>query len=102
VKVEIFYFEGCPNHKLAFELVRRVIGEEGIVADVNEIEVSGEAAAKEVGFLGSATIRINGIDIEPASRDAKGSYLACRCYPGRLPPTEMIQAALGEAQGPRV
>jgi glutaredoxin len=100
--VEIFYFEGCPNHKLASERVQRVIFEEGIAADVNEIEVLGEAAAKEVGFLGSPTIRINGIDIEPASRNAKESYLACRCYPGRLPPTEMIRAALREAQGQRV
>jgi len=102
MRVEIFYFEGCPNHKLASELVRRVIREEGIVADVNEIEVSGDAAAKEVGFLGAPTIRINAIDIEPASRDAKGSYFACRCYPGGLPPTEMIRAALREAHGPRV
>jgi hypothetical protein len=102
MRVEIFYFEGCPNHKLASERVRKVILEEGIAANVNEIEVWGEAAAKEVGFLGCPTIRINGIDIEPAARDAKESYLACRCYPGGLPPRETIRAALREAQGQSV
>jgi hypothetical protein len=100
--VEIFYFEGCPNHKPASERVRKVILEECIAADVTEIEVPDEAAAKQVGFLGSPTIRINGIDIEPASRQAKESGFACRCYPSGLPPTEMIRAALREAKGQRV
>src|SRR5712671_7954522 len=97
--IEIFYFEGCPNHKPTSERVRAVILEEGIAADLNEIEVPDEAAAAKVGFLGSPTIRVNGIDIEPASRNLKKSGFACRCYPGGLPPSEMIRAALREAQG---
>ncbi len=96
--VEIFYFEGCPNHKPVSQRVRSVIQEEGLSAEVNEIEVPSEAAAKEVGFLGSPTVRVNGLDIEPASRDAKQIGFACRCYPGGLPATEMIRAALREAQ----
>src|SRR5215208_6764549 len=96
--VEIFYFEGCPNHKPASERVRSVIQEEGLSAEVTEIEVPNEAAAKKVGFLGSPTVRINGIDIEPASRDGKKIGFACRCYPGGLPATEMIRAAVREAQ----
>jgi hypothetical protein len=101
MKIEIFYFEGCPNYKPASERLRAVIHQEGISADVNEIEVPNEAAAKEVGFLGSPTIRVNGVDIEPASRNAGFTGFACRCYPGGLPPTEMIQAALREASGQR-
>src|SRR5882724_6592730 len=97
MKVEIFYFEGCPNYKPASERVLGVIREEGILANVTEIEVPDEVAAKEVGFLGSPTIRVNGVDIEPASRDRKGGSFACRCYAGGLPPTEMIRAAIREA-----
>jgi hypothetical protein len=95
--VEIFYFEGCPNHKPASERVLGVIGEEGIAANVTEIEVPDEAAAKEAGFLGSPTIRVNGTDIDPASRNRKGGSFACRCYPGGLPSMEMIRAAIREA-----
>jgi hypothetical protein len=100
MKVEIFYFEGCPNYKPASERLRAVIHQEGTSADVDEIGVPNEAAARDLGFLGSPTIRINGVDIEPASRNAGVTGFACRCYAGGLPSTEMIQAALQEASGP--
>jgi hypothetical protein len=99
MKVEIFYFEGCANHKPASERVLGIIREEGFSANVTEIEVPDEAAAKEIGFLGSPTIQVNGVDIEPASRTAVAGSFACRCYPGGLPSMEMIRAALREAHG---
>jgi hypothetical protein len=102
MKIEIFYLEGCPNHKPASERVLDVIREEGISASLTEIEVPNRAAAERLGFLGSPTIRVDGVDIEPASRNAKGCGFACRRYPGGLPPMEMIRAALREAQGPRL
>ena len=102
MKVEVFYFEGCPNHKPASERVLGIIREEGFSANISEIEVPDEAAAKEIGFLGSPTILVNGVDIEPASRTATGGSFACRCYPGGLPPVEMIRAALREAHGKAV
>ncbi len=101
MKVEIFYFEGCPNHMPAVERVRSVIQDEGMSAEVDEIEVLNEAEAKKVGFPGSPTVRVNGIDIEPAARTAAGGSLACRLYTDGLPPTEMIRAALHEAREPR-
>jgi len=99
MKIEIFYFEGCPNHKPASERVLGIIREEGFSATVTEIEVPDQAAAKELGFLGSPSIRVDGVDIEPVSRTSTGGSFACRCYPGGLPPAEMIRAALREAQG---
>src|ERR1700716_408355 len=102
MKVEIFYIDNCTNHKPASERIRDVIREEGIAANVTEIDVPDEAAAKRFRFLGSPTIRINGVDIDPAARAATGGSIACRCYPGGLPSVKMIRAALREAQGPRV
>ena len=102
MRIEIFYFEGCPNHKPAAERVRDVIREEGVVASVTEIEIPDEAAAKKFDFLGSPTIRVNGIDIDSTARTAAGGSFACRCFPGGLPPVEMIRAALREARGQRV
>ena len=102
MKVEILYFEGCPNYRPASERVHAVLREEGISAEVAEIEVPYEQAARTVGFLGSPTIQVDGVSIEPASRSAKDSGFACRWYPGGLPPMETIRAALREAQGQRV
>lgn len=99
MKVEVFYFEGCPNHKPAAERVRSVIKQQGIAAEVVEVEVPDAEVAKTVAFPGSPTIRINGFDIDPASRAATDTGLACRCYAGGLPSEEMIRAALREAQG---
>lgn len=96
MKVEVFYFEGCPNHKPAVERVRSVLKKLGIAADLAEIEVPDAEAAKVVGFLGSPTIRVNGLDIDPASRTATETGFACRCYAGGLPSEDMICAALRE------
>jgi hypothetical protein len=100
MKVEVLYFEGCPNHKPAVERVQSLIKQQGIDAEVSEIEVpDGEAAAKIVGFLGSPTIRVNGLDIDPASRTATETSFACRRYSGGLPSEDMIRAALREGHG---
>jgi hypothetical protein len=60
-----------------------------------------QAAARQ--FLGSPTIRIDGVDIEPGA-DARHDYaLACRAYvkgDGRispLPPRELIRDAVARA-----
>jgi hypothetical protein len=47
-----------------------------------------------VGFLGSPTIRVNGLDIDPASRNCTEIGFACRRYAGGLPSEDMILAAL--------
>ncbi len=99
MKVQFLYFDGCPNHEPAYERLRQVIREEGISVEVEQVEISNEAAADKFGFLGSPTIRVNGVDIEPASREMQGAKLACRRYSGGgMPSAELIQAALREAQ----
>ena len=101
MKVEVFYFEGCPNHKPTVERVKSVMKEQGIVAKVAQVEIAEAETAKAVGFLGSPTIRVNGLDIDPASRSATGVGVgfACRCFAGGLPSEDMLRAALLEAQG---
>jgi len=101
MKIDILYIEGCPNHKPASERVRAVLRDAGISADVNEIEIADEAAAKKFGFPGSPTIRVDGVDVDPAMRGAQTGRVACRYYSDKLPPAEMIRAALYEAEGRR-
>jgi hypothetical protein len=98
VRIEVFYFDGCPNHLPAMERVRAIVQQEGVCAEVSEIEVKDESTAKALAFPGSPTIRINGLDIEPAMRGSADTGFACRRYPGGLPSEAMIRAALREAR----
>lgn len=80
VPVELLYFEGCPNHDLARELVERVAAEEGIELDLKLIEVGTAEEAERLRFLGSPSLRVNGHDVERGA-DARESFtLACRVY----------------------
>ena len=98
MRIEILYFSGCPNHELTLRRVSDLVARQGLAAEILEINVSDERTAQEVRIPGSPTIRINGLDIEPAARGAQFSGLACRRYPGGLPSEEMIQAAIEEAR----
>lgn len=98
MRVEFLYFQDCPNYSPALDRLRTVLRQEGLPAEVSEIEVKDASAAKAWKFFGSPTIRINGLDIEADSRAVTGTGFACRRYPGGLPSEEMIRAALREAR----
>lgn len=102
--IEILYIEGCPNHRLAVEEVSRVLNMEGMSAQIESIMVSDSEAAHILHFLGSPTIRIEGIDVEPAARSSRDYAYACRTYQttGRqagFPPESLIRQAIREARG---
>jgi hypothetical protein len=78
--VELLYFEGCPNHHAARQLVERIAIEEGAVADVRLVEVSSPEEAVALRFLGSPTVRVNGHDVEPGADERDAFMLACRVY----------------------
>jgi hypothetical protein len=105
MKVEILYFSGCPNHVPAVDRVREVLAQEGTAAEMVEVEVKDAATAQQVGFLGSPSIRVDGQDVEPAVRGARGFGMMCRTYVdggGRragVPPPDWIRAAVREAKG---
>jgi hypothetical protein len=97
--IEVLYLKGCPNHRPAVERLRKVLEQEGWPAEILEIEVRDQSEAERLKFPGSPTIRINGQDIEVAARSGATIGLACRRYPGGLPPEEMIRRALREERG---
>lgn len=102
MRIEILYLNGCPNHSPAVDQLRTVLAGEGLHPEVIEIEVRDESSAKELKFLGSPTIRVNGLDIEAGSRQVTETGFACRCYSGGLPSEDMIRAAVREARGSNV
>jgi hypothetical protein len=103
MKVEVFYFSGCPNHMPAVGRVREVLETEGVSAEMAEVEVRNVASAELLGFLGSPTVRIDGLDIERTARSSRAIGLMCRSYihqgkQAGVPPVEWIQAAIREAK----
>lgn len=104
MKVEIQYFEGCPHHKPAVDRVSEVLREEGVSANISEVEVVDQTTAQRVGFLGSPTIKIDGVDVQPEARTSQMYAVACRTYRegGKqegLPSKEMIRTAVREGLG---
>jgi len=68
MRVEVFYIDGCPNHKPAVERVKNVLKQERVSVALIEIEIHDETDAKKIGFFGSPTIRVNGLDVDLESR----------------------------------
>lgn len=98
MRVNFLYYEECPSHDLALERLREVMAEEGIVDNVEVVKVETEEQARELRFVGSPTIRVDGLDIDPP--DNSRYALTCRAYrltDGRispLPSNDMIRRAL--------
>jgi hypothetical protein len=82
--VELLYWDGCPSHPAALADLRVLLGP-GV--DVSLREVVSEEDAAVLGFSGSPTIRVDGVDLFPID-DPPG--LTCRIYrlrDGRFSPT---------------
>ncbi len=102
MKIEVLYFDGCPNHVAAVARLREVLKEERVAAEIVEVNVADPTEAQAVGFLGSPSIRINGVDVEPAARSGHEAGMSCRTYleDGRregIPSRELVRAAVRES-----
>lgn len=97
MKIEVLYFEGCPNYQPTVDRLKGVLRHDGVPEEISVIEVKDAETAKVLRFLGSPTIRINGLDIDLECRNVVDSGLACRRYVGGLPSEGLIRAALREA-----
>jgi hypothetical protein len=101
VRVSFLYYEECPSYDLALERLRKIMAEEGISREVEVIKVETEDRARELRFVGSPTIRVDGQDIDPPSDSRYG--LTCRAYRleedriSPLPSKDMIRRALRSA-----
>ena len=98
--IELLYWDGCPSHPEAQELLERVLDERGVEAEIVRLEVRTETEAAELRFPGSPTIRIDGRDIDPEGA-GRPPALTCRVYrlpdgrPSPIPSRDQIEEALG-------
>ncbi len=70
--VELQYLDGCGNAALADELLQSVLAELAPGVSIRRVEVKSEGQGREIGFHGSPTIRINGVDLDGTSDPGTG------------------------------
>ncbi len=100
--VEILSFDGCPNHEQAVALVERIDRELGTGVELRLVNVPDQEAATRLRFLGSPTIRVDGVDIDPLTAERSDYALSCRIFstahgPSGQPEERWIRDALSAA-----
>ncbi len=78
--VELLYFDGCPNHGKALQLVQQVLREEGARAEIRTTNVRSEREARALRFIGSPSVRVDGKDVDPQSDRTQVFGRRCRVY----------------------
>lgn len=98
MRVELLYFDDCPNWIVAESRLLEALsltGHEQVRVERRRIESVEQARA--AGFVGSPTIRIDGVDPFASATEQVG--LSCRLFDtpvglGGSPTTEQLVAAL--------
>ena len=97
LRIRVLYVEGCPNIDETIQLVRRVASSQRRGFVLERIEVLSQDEAVGLRLLGSPTVQINGVDIDPASRERTDFAMGCRLYgTSGVPTAGMIEAAMRE------
>jgi hypothetical protein len=112
LQIELLWWGGCPSTEHARELLQDALEELEIGGvEIRMVEVCTEAQAQVLGFRGSPTILIDGVDLlelgasgraAPAGEPAPAA-LTCRAYRRRdgrispLPDREAVREALQHA-----
>jgi len=95
VEVKVLYFDGCPHWRTAADRLAALQAEMGF--DLTRQPVETPEEAELVGFRGSPTIQVDGVD--PFGPDDAPIGLACRVYqtpegPAGSPTIEQLRKVL--------
>ena len=98
--IEFLYMENCPNQEPALELLKELMAQHDVAVPIKLMKVGSEEEAKEFKFLGSPSIRIDGVDIEGDEKKQSRDFgLKCRMYKFNwvfqgVPPKNLLREAL--------
>jgi hypothetical protein len=68
VDVRVLYTAGCAATPATVDLVSSVARELGIQVRLQQVLVESPEQAAALKFLGSPTVHVNGLDVDPAAR----------------------------------
>jgi len=90
MRVELLYSDDDPAYMTARQRLVEVLTEDAFETPIQMIAVNSTQDAELLGFRGSPTIRIDGIDIHDAGTAPIG------LVPRRYPPDDHLEGALSE------
>lgn len=99
--IALLYFDDCPNWKIADERLAVVAAERSDLT-VSRHLVDTLEEAERLGFHGSPSVLVDGVDVFAGPDDGVG--LSCRVYrtpdgPAGAPTVEQLRAALATQEG---
>lgn len=68
MEIKVLHTEGCQGTPGAIELIEDVAAGMGALVRLEQILVESPEQAMEQRFLGSPTVLVNGLDVDPAAR----------------------------------
>lgn len=74
MKIEILYAPQFGSFEPAQALVEEALYDAAVIADVDVVAVKSEAEARNLEFIGSPTIRVDGLDVEPLTSFRERDY----------------------------
>ena len=104
MRVEVLFFDGCPNHEALIPHLRELLNAAGAEdTAIALVRVEDPETAEAERFLGSPTVRIDGRDVEPGA-DARTDFgMKCRLFAtpeglNGIPADEWVLHALERAR----
>lgn len=103
LNIELLYFDDCPSWKNALESLKKTLHELGLSPTINLVRVETDEEAVKYQFVGSPTIRVNGVDLFPTGQN--DYVLGCRVYRTRQglngwPTEELLRERLEPIMNP--
>ena len=103
MKVELLYFDGCPSYTRLLPRLRELIAKMAPGTELELRSIESIEDAERARFLGSPTVRVDGVDVDPSAAERDDFGLECRLYrsdgvTSPLPPEEWIRQALGRSR----
>jgi hypothetical protein len=78
--VELLYTEGCPYVAAYLLHLQQLVASAGLEEPVRTPVVADEDQAQRERFLGSPTVRVAGVDVDPTAEGRLDYRLDCRQY----------------------
>lgn len=75
---DLLYFDGCPSWRTALQNLRLALSETGWQEEIRLLNIHDDDQAGKEKFLGSPSIRYNGVDLWPLQQEEY--HLGCRVY----------------------
>lgn len=106
MRIELLAFDGCPNVRETIDVLQQALRLEGVDAPIQLIDVDGSEAAQHLRFIGSPSVRVDGVDVEPMATQRTSYGMMCRTYNSGtgnsgVPPIDIIRAAIRRAVAQR-